>query len=364
MGTAESAGRGQVSAVQAAGVSVWLDDLDRSRLVSGSLRALVDAGIITGVTTNPAIFAKAISHGGDAYSEALDAAALAGWDADRTVHELVIADVQRACEVLADVYSATGSRDGFVSIEVDPRLAHDSEGTIQAARHLWSEVDRPNVMIKIPATREGLPAITAALADGINVNVTLIFSRERFAEVRAAHRAGLDAARAAGRDLSTIASVASFFVSRLDTAVDPALEASPLAGTTAVANARAAYDEFTQDLGRHEWQSLHGAGAQPQRPLWASTGTKNAAYSPIKYVEELLTADSVNTMPAATLDALLAADSLTSAVESLDPAEAFAAAGIDQTDVMDRLEREGVDAFVTAWVDLIADVERQLAARR
>jgi transaldolase len=355
-------------AVQAAGVSLWLDDLDRGRLLSGGLQRMVDDGVISGVTTNPSIFAKAVRNGGDTYAPALTAAAAERLTPERAVRELVVDDVRAACDVLAPVHDRTAALDGFVSLEVDPRLAHDTHATITQARELWSAVDRPNLMIKVPATQAGLPAITAVLADGINVNVTLIFSLDRYADVRQAHRDGLELARANGHDLRTLASVASFFVSRLDAAVDPRVGEHPLRGRSAVANALRAYSDHHADLSLPAWRALADAGAQPQRPLWASTGTKDPSYSPVKYVAELLTPGSVNTVPAATLDEVLkTGDDVWASMPGLggapDPRELLADAGVSYDDVVDVLERDGVDAFIQAWEELLNDVAEQLRQR-
>jgi transaldolase len=354
-------------AVQAAGVSLWLDDLDRGRLASGNLEQLVGQGLITGVTTNPAIFAKAIRSGGDAYADALAAAAARGLDAEQAVRDLVIDDVRAACDVLAPVHRRTQARDGFVSLEVDPRLAHHTEATMAQAAELWEAVDRPNLMIKIPATKAGLPAISATLSRGINVNVTLIFSLDRYAEVRDAHRAGLEQAHAQGQDLTSLASVASFFVSRLDTAVDAAVGQAPVRGRAAVANARQAYLEHRADIDSPHWNRLAEAGAQPQRPLWASTGTKDPTYSPVKYVAELLTPGAVNTVPEATLRAVTGspADAFPpSGIEAVDPRRLLADAELNYDEFVETLERDGVSAFIEAWESLLADVDRDLARRR
>src|SRR5690348_7550172 len=294
--------------LSAAGVAVWLDDISRERLISGNLAALIRDRHVVGVTSNPTIFDHALSHG-DAYSEQLAELALRGVSVGEASRSITAYDVRWACDVLRPVYDATGGQDGRVSLEVDPRLARDTAKTIAEARALWWMVDRPNLFIKIPATEEGLPAITACVAEGIKVNVTLIFSLERYGQVIDAYMAGLEGALAAGRDISTLASVASFFVSRMDTEVDRRLdqlgtpEAAALRGKAAIANARLAYELYEQRLATPRWQALAQAGAKVQRPLWASTSTKDPAFEDTMYVVELVAPDTVNTMPEATLRA-------------------------------------------------------------
>lgn len=350
------------------GVSVWLDDLGRDRLRSGELARLVDTGI-KGVTTNPSIFAAAVSSG-DAYAEQL--VGLAGVPAEQALHTLMVADVRQACDVLADTYVRTAAVDGRVSLEVDPRLALDTEATEAAAAKIWADVDRPNVMVKIPATKAGLPAITSSLAAGISINITLIFGVQRYREVQDAWLAGLEAAHARGHDLRSIGSVASFFVSRLDSAVDTRLDAlSPelpgedyrrLRGRAAVANARQAYRQFQAMLGQDRWRALQAVGAQPQRPLWASTSTKDPTFSPTRYVDELVAPQTVNTMPSGTLDAVsrsssprrAAIDTSTQAADA--DAQLFAdlaSVGIEYQEVVDGLEDAGVRSFSDAWSTLI-----------
>ncbi|HEY3688300.1 MAG TPA: transaldolase, partial [Streptosporangiaceae bacterium] len=296
----------------AEGVAIWLDDISRERLVTGNLEELVrDLGVV-GVTSNPTIFAKAMSKG-DAYDEQIRDLATRGVDVGEAVRALTTYDIRWACDVLAPVHDATGGRDGRVSIEVDPRLARRTPETSAEARALWWMVDRPNLFIKIPATVEGLPAISQALAEGISVNVTLIFSLERYGQVIDAFFEGLERARAAGHDLSKIASVASFFVSRVDTEVDKRLEkiggddantAQALRGKAGIANARLAYELYEQKFASDRWAALRAAGATVQRPLWASTGVKDPAYPDTMYVDDLIAPDTVNTMPEATLNAL------------------------------------------------------------
>ena len=354
-----------------AGVSIWLDDLDRGRLTSGGLAALVAGSHVVGVTTNPSIFEKAITGGATEYAAQVHDLAVRGVDLGEAVRAMTTYDVRWACDVLAPVHERTSGVDGRVSIEVDPRLARDTEATEAEAVALHWAVDRPNVLIKIPATVEGLPAITSTLAKGISVNVTLIFSVDRYRAVLDAWLSGLEGAAEAGHDLSTIESVASFFVSRVDTEVDARLAPdSDLRGTAAIANARIAYAAFLEVLEGERWKALAARGAHVQRPLWASTGVKDPAYSDTRYVIDLVTKDVVNTMPEATLDACrdhgdVLGDTI---VPNLDEAQAvfarLAEAGIDMDDVVKVLEDEGVDKFVVAWEQLLAAVTESLAAAR
>ena len=366
------AASGPLARLSEAGVAVWLDDLSRERLHSGNLAALVERGVV-GVTTNPTIFAAAISKG-DAYDEQLRALAAQGADVDQAVFAITTDDVRAAADVLRPVYDRTNGQDGRVSIEVDPRLARDTAGTITSARALWSAVDRPNVFIKIPATVEGLPAVTAVLAEGISVNVTLIFSLERYAAVLDAFQAGLEQAGANGHDLAPVASVASFFVSRVDAAVDPRLdalgtpEAAELRGKAAIANARLAYGVYEEVVSSDRWRQLAAAGARPQRPLWASTGVKDPAYPDTLYVDELVVAGVVNTMPAATLEAV--ADHGGDAHDTVTGTQAASAAlldrlvalGIDVDDVAEQLELEGLEKFEASWDELLAKVSEGLTS--
>ncbi|WP_456789016.1 transaldolase [Cellulomonas sp. P5_C5] len=350
-----------------AGVAIWLDDLSRERLRTGNLAELVGTSGVVGVTTNPSIFASALAKG-DAYDEQLRELAADGADVDAAVFRITTDDVRQAADVLRPVYDATDGVDGRVSIEVDPRLAKDTDGTIASAKSLWSTVDRPNVFIKIPATREGLPAITAVLAEGISVNVTLIFSLERYGEVLDAFQSGLEQAKANGHDLAPIASVASFFVSRVDTAIDPRLdalgtpEAAALRGKAAIANARLAYGLYQDVVGDERWKALSAAGAHPQRPLWASTGVKDKAYPDTLYVDELVVAGVVNTMPEATLKAVAdhGGDGSDTVTGTRQEAEAVIAGlrdvGIDIDQVTEQLEVEGVDKFTASWGDLLGTV--------
>lgn len=361
-----------LAALSAAGVSVWLDDLSRQRIKSGNLQELIDTKSVVGVTTNPSIFQKALadSHTYDAQVTEL---AARGADVDATIRTVTTDDVRAGCDVLRPQWEASDGVDGRVSIEVDPRLAHDTDKTIKQAIELWKIVDRPNLFIKIPATTAGLPAITAVLAEGISVNVTLIFSVERHREVMDAYLDGLAAAKEAGHDLAKIHSVASFFVSRVDTEVDKRLEkigsaeALALRGQAGVANARlayAAYQEVFVDGDRFE--ALKAAGARVQRPLWASTGVKNPDYSDTLYVTELVASNTVNTMPEKTIDAVadhgvISGDSVTgTAPAAREVFDALQAVGIDLADVFEVLEKEGVEKFEASWNELLAETQTQL----
>lgn len=358
-------------AITDAGTSIWLDDLDRTRITSGNLQQLIDTLNVRGVTTNPSIFEKAIVSGSQAYADQL--ATLAGKPVDDVVFALTTDDVRSACDIFAPLSHASDGVDGHVSIEVDPRLAHDTQGTIEAARSLWKTVDRTNVLIKIPATKEGLPAIQTALSEGISVNVTLIFSVDRYREVLEAWMSGLEAAQAAGHDIRKIHSVASFFVSRVDVAVDPRLEAigSPeataLMGKSAVANARQAWGAFREVEGSQRVAQLIAKGAHVQRPLWASTGVKDPKFDPTMYVIDLIGSPCVNTMPEATLNAVrdqgvFGGDTLDGTLADANAVwAALAALGIDQAQVCEQLETEGVAKFMEAWQTLLDNVERTIA---
>ena len=348
-----------IARLREAGVSVWLDDLSRERLRSGSLAALRDRGV-SGVTTNPTIFAKAIT-GSDAYNGQILDLKLRQVATDQVLRELTASDVRRACDVLRPVYDATGGVDGRVSIEIDPRIARDTDRTVAEARALWWLVDRPNMFVKIPAAKQGLPAIAACLAEGISINVTLIFSLVRYAEVIEAFLAGLEQAGQAGRDLSGIASVASFFVSRVDTEVDKRLDkigtrqAAALRGQAAIANARLAYQRYEEMLAADRWKSLARAGARPQRPLWASTSVKDPAYEDTRYVTGLVARDVVNTMPEVTLNAVaghgdIPDDSIHGTyAQSQAVLDELSSLGIDYGDVVQTLEDHGVSAFDASW---------------
>src|SRR5215211_2520679 len=348
------------------GVSIWLDDLSRELLRSGDLQRLIDNKSVVGVTTNPTIFASALAKG-DAYDDQLREIAAAGKDVDRAVFELTTSDVREACDVMRPVYDRTNGVDGRVSIEVDPRLAHDTGKTIETARALYEAVDRPNVMIKIPATVEGLPAITQATGEGISVNVTLIFSLDRYRGVMQAYLTGLEQAREAGRDLSTIHSVASFFVSRVDTEYDKRIdaigtdEAKALRGKAAIANARLAFQAYEEVFSTPRWQVLADDGANAQRPLWASTGVKDPSYPDTMYVTELVTSGTVNTMPHATMDAFADHGEITGDSVRGRYDEARERLGISYSEVTDQLEREGVSKFDKSWDELNATVNDQLA---
>jgi transaldolase len=366
---------GPLSALSHAGVSIWLDDLSRDRLVTGSLADLARNDHVVGVTTNPTIFAKSIT-GSDAYQQQLDDLAGRGVDVGESLRALTAFDVRWACDVLRPVYEATDGVDGRVSIEVDPRLAHDTRTTIAEARALWWLVDRPNLFIKIPAARQGLPAIAACLAEGISINITLIFSLRRYDEVVDAYLDGMERARAAGRDLRQIGSVASFFVSRVDTEVDSRLdkigtpEAAALRGRAAIANAHLAYQHYERFLGEPRWAALQAAGARPQRPLWASTSVKDPAYPDTRYVTSLVAPDVVNTMPEATLRAVadhgqIPADSVhghdQEAQQVLDELRRL---GIDYDATMQSLEDNAVATFEASWTDLAEHLSETLQARR
>lgn len=360
--------------LSAAGVAVWLDDLSRERLRTGNLLDLVTHQHVVGVTTNPTIFQKAMAEG-PAYDEQVADLALRGIGDDEAARLLQTHDVRWACDVLRPAYDASGTVDGRVSIEVDPRLAHDTERTVAEAKALWWLVNRPNTFIKIPATVEGLPAITQTLAAGISVNVTLIFSLHRYDAVMNAVLAGLEQAKANGHDLSAIGSVASFFVSRVDTEVDKRLDnqngpGHPLRGTAAIANARLAYQHYEEVFSSDRWTALAAAGAHPQRPLWASTGTKDPAYSDTRYVVDLVASGTVNTMPEATLEAVadhgeLKGDTVTTQyAEARQVLDDLKAAGIDYDDVVELLEVEGVKKFEDSWNELLESVREQLARAR
>jgi transaldolase len=354
-----------------AGVSIWLDDLSRERLNSGNLAGLIRDKHVVGVTTNPTIFANALSDG-EAYDEQVRDLAARGADLSATVRELTTTDVRNAADLFRDVYNATNGVDGRVSIEVDPRLAKDAEKTAAEALDLWKTVDRPNIFIKIPATEEGLPAITRTLAEGISVNVTLIFSVERYRAVIDAFFTGLEQAKANGHDLRGIESVASFFVSRVDTEVDKRLnaigtdEAKALRGEAAIANARLAYAAYEELFASPRWAALAAAGANPQRPLWASTGVKDPSYSDTRYVDQLVVANTVNTMPEKTLLATadhadIDGDKVTGTGSQAQAVfDQLSAAGIDIPDVFLTLETEGVEKFEKSWQELLDTVEGQL----
>lgn len=358
-----------------AGVSLWLDDLSRDRITSGNLRDLISDKDVTGVTTNPSIFAAALSSG-TAYDEQLRSLAASGTDVDAAVTAVTTDDVRSACDLFAEANQASDGVDGRVSIEVDPRLAHDTAATVEQAKALHATVDRSNVLIKIPATEEGLPAIAETLAAGVSVNVTLIFDLERYRGVINAFMTGLEQAKANGHDLSTLHSVASFFVSRVDTEIDGRLEkigsddALALRGQAGLANARLAYQVYEEAFSSERWAALAAAGARPQRPLWASTGVKNPDYPDTLYVDGLVAPGTVNTLPEKTLDAVAdhggsGADTIRGTYAASDAVlDKLAALGIDYDDVVAQLEREGVEKFEKAWADLLEHLTAALNAAK
>ncbi|MBO1417019.1 transaldolase [Streptomyces sp. FH025] len=364
------------------GVAIWLDDLSRTRLNSGNLAELVQNKHVVGVTTNPTIFQKAIAGSGDSsYDGQLRDLAVRKVTTDEAIRMITTSDVRDAADVLRPVYDASNGRDGRVSIEVDPRLAHETAPTVAEAKQLWWLVDRPNVFIKIPATKAGLPAISEVIGRGISVNVTLIFSLERYKAVIDAYLTGLEAAKAKGLDLSQIESVASFFVSRVDTEIDKRLDkiggaAKDLRGKAALANARLAYQAYEEVFGSVDgktegsarWKALEAAGAKPQRPLWASTGVKDPALPDTLYVTELVAPGTVNTMPEATLDAtgdhgVVTGNTIVpNYADAKAVLDAVAAAGVDYDDVVQVLEDEGVEKFEQSWQELLDTVTASLAS--
>ncbi|MET8354591.1 MULTISPECIES: transaldolase [unclassified Micromonospora] len=363
----------RLSELTATGVAVWLDDISRVRLSSGGLDQLRREKRVVGVTTNPTIFAKALSDA-DEYNWQLRDLAARGVDVEEAVRMLTTYDVRWACDVMRPAHDQSAGVDGRVSIEVDPRLAHESDRTVAEAKALWWLVDRPNLFIKIPATEAGLPAITATLAEGISVNVTLIFGLDRYSAVMEAFLAGLEQAKANGHDLSTIGSVASFFVSRVDSEVDKRLEkigsdpAKAVKGKAAVANAQLAYERYGEVFSSDRWQALADAGAHPQRPLWASTSTKNPDYRDVIYVEELIAPGTVNTMPEAVIHAYADhgethGDTITGSYDAARKVfTELESVGVDMADVIATLEREGVEKFATSWQELIDGVRKSLDA--
>ena len=353
-----------------AGTSIWLDDLSRSKLTGSDPHSLphrISHDGVRGVTTNPSIFGAAIT-GADEY--AADIASLSGKSVEEVVRTLTTDDVRVACDLFAEIYSASKGIDGRVSIEVDPRLAHKTQETIDEGIALHALVARPNVMIKVPATKAGLPAITALIGKGISVNVTLIFSCERYSEVIDAFIAGMAQAKSAGLELASIHSVASFFISRIDSAVDKELKAignHDLLGKVAVANAHRAYALFLEKFNKASWKALEESGALVQRPLWASTGVKDPTYTDTLYVDTLVAPHTVNTMPQSTLDAFLdhgnvKSDAITAQMESASQTlAALSALGISLAAITDALEADGVKKFEDAWISLLADVEKVMA---
>ncbi len=355
------------------GVSIWLDDLSRDFIASGELAKVIAEKNVVGVTTNPTIFAAALAKGTESsYREQLRELAAAGAKVEQAVFEITTRDVRAACDIFAPIYAGSGGQDGRVSIEVDPRLAEDTAGTVAAAKALWAAIDRPNALIKIPATEPGLAAITEVIAAGISVNVTLIFALDRYRAVMNAYLAGLEQARANGIDLATIHSVASFFISRVDADIDARLTAvdTPpalaLRGQAALANARLAFQAYTETFATPRWEVLAAAGAHPQRPLWASTGVKNTDYSDTLYVTELVAPGTVNTMPGGTLAALadhgvITGDTISAhfdaAHDLLDQLERL---GVSYREVTQLLEAQGVQKFVASWAELLATVQSAL----
>ncbi len=363
----------RMKALADAGVSIWLDDLSRERIETGNLAELMESRSVVGVTTNPSIFASALADG-ERYDEQVGELAKAGADIDKTVFALTTTDVRLACDILRPAYDASQGVDGRVSIEVAPDLAFDTDATTASARELWSEVDRPNLLIKIPATTEGAPAISDVLGAGISVNVTLIFGLERYAGVMEAYVSGLEKARDKGHDLSTIHSVASFFVSRVDSEIDKRLdkigsdEALALRGRAGVANAVLAYRDFEKFFSGERWETLAAAGAHKQRPLWASTGVKNPDYRDTMYITDLVVPDTVNTMPEKTMESFadhgeIEGDQVTTTyAEAQSVMEQLATVGIDYDDVIATLEKEGVDKFLASWNELLDTVREQVEA--
>ncbi|MDI6628516.1 MAG: transaldolase [Rhodococcus sp. (in: high G+C Gram-positive bacteria)] len=358
--------------LSAAGISVWLDDLSRDRIRSGNLKDLIDTKSVVGVTTNPSIFQAALSTG-EAYDEQVTKLAGEGADVETTIRTVTTDDVREACDILMPQYEASAGVDGRVSIEVDPRMAHDADKTYEQAVELWKIVDRPNLLIKIPATEAGIPAIAKVIGEGISVNVTLIFSVERYELVMNAYLEGLEKARAAGHDLVKIHSVASFFVSRVDSEIDSRLDAigtpdaEALKGKAALANARLAYVAYQQIFEvAPRFRELVGSGARPQRPLWASTGVKSDAYPDTMYVTELVSPNTVNTMPEKTMDAVadhgeIVGDTVSGkGPESQEIFDRISALGIDISDVFLTLENEGVQKFEAAWNELLEATGEQL----
>ncbi len=347
------------------GQSVWYDNMYRALITNGELDQLIALGV-TGLTSNPTIFQKAISSGDD-YDDSLVKYASRGLTSEQLFEALAIEDIRAAADVLRPMYDRSGGADGFASLEVSPRLAHDTDATVEAALRLFAALDRPNVMIKVPATPEGILAIRELIGKGVNINVTLIFSLDMYSRVREAYIAGLEDLARAGGDLSAVSSVASFFVSRVDTAVDGLIEQrgdalKPLMGRAAVANAKIAYQDFRQTFGTDRFSALARMGARVQRPLWASTSTKNPLYSDVLYVEELIGADTVNTMPDATLSAFLDHGKASSSIErdveeSREAIRTLEAAGISMDAVTTNLMHEGVKAFADSFDMLLDDIE-------
>jgi transaldolase len=356
--------------LSAAGVSIWLDDLSRERLETGNLADLVKGSHVVGVTTNPSIFQAALAHG-ERYDAQVRELVADGTDLHGVIRELTTTDVRNACDVMRSVFDATNGVDGRVSIEVSPGLAHDESATVSEAAELWAKVDRPNLLIKIPGTPEGCPAITATIGAGISVNVTLIFGLDQYNDVMNAYIDGLELAQKNGHDLSGIHSVASFFVSRVDTEIDNRLNKTGVAseellGKAGIANARLAFKAYEEFFAGERWEALAAAGANTQRPLWASTGVKNPDYDDTMYVVDLAVPNTVNTMPEKTLEAVadhgvVKGDQVTGFYDDAAALMAkLADAGIDYDDVIAVLIKEGVDKFVTAWDELTETVKASM----
>lgn len=357
----------RLGALHDAGVSIWLDTLSRDLLESGEFTRLIAECSVTGATSNPSIFEAAITESASYDDQLRDLLKGPERDARELFLELALADVRKAADLLRPVYDQTDGADGFISFECTPDLADDTKATIVQARELWRRIDRPNAMIKVPATAAGIEAIRTLTADGINVNVTLLFAVDRYAQVLDAYQSGLEARARQGLPIASVASVASFFVSRVDAKADACLpEGSPLRGRVAVANAAAAYALYLREMAGPRWQQLAAAGASRQRPLWASTGTKDQAYSDVLYVESLIAPGVVNTMPRATLDAFAdhgdAAPSLTGSPGNADVLGDVAAAGVDLARITAELEREGVEKFCSAYAGLLTCIQERTAA--
>ena len=361
----------QIREAQKLGQSIWYDNVRRGLLVSGEIAELIKTGV-TGLTSNPTIFEKAISESSD-YDEALMALAMKGHTAEQAFEELAITDIRNVADLLRQVYDDTHGCDGYASLEVSPSLAHDTNATVAEALRLFAKLDRPNVMVKVPATPEGIPAIQQLIAKGVNINVTLLFDLEAYRNVRNAYSGGLEQLQASGGDLSKVASVASFFVSRVDTAIDALLEAKIqngdsgfeyLLGKAAIANATLAYRDFRQTVSEQRFGALQKAGAQVQRPLWASTGTKNPSYSDVLYIESLIGPDTVNTAPPATMANFLDHGEVKPTIaDYIEEAEQLMAdlgnAGVSITEVTEKLLSDGVKSFTDSFNALIANVEEK-----
>lgn len=356
-----------------AGVSLWFDDLSRERITTGNLQELIDTKNVVGITTNPTIFAGALSNG-ESYAEQVKELAAADTSLEDAVFTIMADDVQKACDVFAPIYNSTQGRDGRVSLEVDPGLARDSDGTAEMAKSLAEKVNRENLMIKIPATEQGLEPIAQTLAEGISVNVTLIFSLERYRAVMNAYMIGLEKALENGKNLSKIHSVASFFISRVDSEIDAQLdaigteEAKALKGKAGLANARLAYQAFEETFSSERWERLAAAGANVQRPLWASTGTKDPAYPADLYVSQLVAPNTVNTVPAKTLDYFaehgeVVGDTISGTYdESNKVLNDIEAQGVSYNDVVKKLEDEGIEKFDASWAELLETVKKALVS--